>query len=108
MQSIRSIKNKAVSILAVTAMAVALTPVVPASAQEHNLSDITGPNVAEAPATKLPETTGNSNDVIKLTNDPVQASTAADLSQQLDMCVATSCSGVFNLLDQADLFLQAF
>ncbi|NEO64844.1 MAG: hypothetical protein F6J98_32375 [Moorea sp. SIO4G2] len=128
-----SVKSKTASIVAITALTVGLTPVLPAGAQQTNQSDGTGavaaifrgaitPNVIQRFTGNVTNTrpnpifggSGNNriNGLVRgrfggsSNNSQPSQSAAAQLAQEIDSCVATGCNDLPNLLQEAGDLIQ--
>lgn len=108
MEYMKSIKNQAIGIFTITAMAVGLTPFSPAiahhapgiNAPRPNLSDISGAR---------PDGPPNNNDVIRINNPLMNLMRSAEtVVEELDVCAASGCGNLPMLVDQADQLLLQF
>ncbi|EGJ30450.1 MULTISPECIES: hypothetical protein [Moorena] len=106
MKLISSIKNQTTSILAITALAVGFTPVLPGLA--NNLSDITGLNISDITGPNVSDITGTnvSGNTATLVDNAKQVEAAQQLVQQLDSCVASNCAEWPSLLEQGNQLIQ--
>ncbi|NEO94147.1 MAG: hypothetical protein F6K56_29690 [Moorea sp. SIO3G5] len=109
MKLISSIKNQTASILAITALAVGFTPVLPALAD--NLSDITGPNVSDITGPNVSgntvlRTVDSNGNTTALVGNPQQVQAAQQLVQELGSCAASGCGDLSSLINQAVQLIQ--
>ena len=115
-----SIKTKTASILAITALTVGLTPVMPALADEasatpSNLSDVTGvvPKIIRFQVRRAifrgitnqnqgPNFVGGNGGVVNFLTNAQQVQSAQQLAQEIEACAAIGCSQLPTLIEQGN------